>query len=460
MSGPRDHALPEILHTFCGPMRAVRGERPLHEEAVVSETQLCGAYRLIAQLGSGAMADVFLGIQDGPKGTGAAKLAVVKKLRGHLAEDPDFVAMLMDEARICARLSHPNVVHVFEAVEDEAGCFLAMEHLDGQPLHKIEPRARKAGETVPRTLHYAILADVLAGLHHAHELRDYDGEALDIVHRDVTPHNIFVTHDGAVKLMDFGVAKAARRVIETRHGLMKGKVRYMSPEQARSEPVDRRTDIFAAGVILWNAATGARFWADAEDVTVLAALARGDYEASPRAFDPAVPEEIDRICRRALAFRKEDRYATADEMRADLERAMEMPAALLHGDLACLMQRLFARERKKLNSLLKSAANAPKLSRAALKLPAVGSTSRRANAAMRPAKAKAKRSRKHAPRAVPARSAKARWPMAVGAAVLAIAGVFAAAVHVGAFAAPRAPDVEPRVVDAAAGSSSIEVRQP
>lgn len=405
------------------------------------------------------MADVFLGIDDGPAGTGASKLAVVKKLRGHLAEDPDFVAMLMDEARICARLSHPNVVHVFEVVDDEAGCFLVMEHLDGQPLHKIEPRARKAGETVPRTFHYAILADVLAGLHHAHELRDYDGEPLDVVHRDVTPQNIFVTYDGTVKLTDFGVAKAARRSIETRHGLMKGKIRYMSPEQARSEPVDRRTDIFAAGVILWNAATGARLWSDAEDVTVLAALASGEYEPSPRAVDSTVPEEIDRICRKALAFRREDRYETAEAMRADLEGAIEMPAALLRRDLASMMQRLFARDQNKLRVILESAVKAPKVSRAALKLPRTGPTSSRSATPARKVAKKSRKNRARVARAPAPRPILSRGQMVVGAAIVAVAGLVAAALHVGAPSTPRGPNAPPLSLDAAA-SSSAEIHRP
>ena len=212
-------------------------------------------YRLIAELGHGGMADVFLAAATGPAGSGFTKLAVVKKLRSHLAEDPEFVALLIEEARITARLNHPNVVQLFDAGDENGQFFLAMEFLEGQPLHRIERRIARDEVEVPRHVYYAVMSEVLAGLHHAHELSDYDGSPLSITHRDVTPHNVFVTYDGVVKVVDFGLAKASGRIHESDGGIRKGKVRYMSPEQAAGEAVDRRTDIFAAGMMLWNLAT-------------------------------------------------------------------------------------------------------------------------------------------------------------------------------------------------------------
>ncbi len=302
------------------------------------------------------MGDVFLAVIEGPQGMGFTKLAVVKRLRQHLAEDPEFIGMLMDEARLTARLSHPNVVQLFEVGEDDGHYFLAMEHLDGQPLNRIERQSNRSGVEVPREVHYAVVADALAGLHHAHELADFDGTPLRVVHRDVTPHNVFVTYHGAVKVVDFGIAKAANRSVETQQGVVKGKVRYMSPEQARGDAVDRRTDIFAAGVMLWHAATGARLWDASEEYAVVRDLVAGNYNPSPKAVREDVPDEIDRICRKALAFDRNDRYATAEEMRADIETFLGGRSSAVRAQLAPLLQSLFAKERAKLKVVLESSA--------------------------------------------------------------------------------------------------------
>jgi serine/threonine-protein kinase len=321
----------------------------------VTTSTTLGSYRLVAELGHGGMADVYLAVQQGPAGSGFSKLAVVKKLRENLAEDPDFVAMLMDEARITARLSHPNVVQLFEVGQEKETYFLAIEYLEGQPLHRIARRAKKERVDVPPELYYAIVSDVLAGLHHAHDLADYDGSPLEIVHRDVTPHNIFVTYNGAVKVVDFGIAKAMGRATETKQGIVKGKVPYMSPEQVSGGKVDRRTDIFAAGVILWNSATGMKLWADLDEVGIVRALCSGRYDASPRSICPDVPEEIDAICRKSLAFKADDRYATAADMRADLEAYLGRGGATARKQLETLMKELFAPERMKLRSVLEQA---------------------------------------------------------------------------------------------------------
>jgi serine/threonine protein kinase len=300
------------------------------------------------------MADVFLAAVEGPVGAGFTKLAVVKKLRTHLAEDPDFVAMLVDEARLTSRLSHPNVVQLFEFAHVDGQYFLAIEHLEGKPLHRIDSRVRRKGAQMPREVYYAIIADVLAGLHYAHELADYDGTPLEVVHRDVTPHNIFVTYDGTVKVVDFGIAKAVGRSTETKHGIVKGKIRYMSPEQATGSDVDRRTDVFAVGVILWNAVTGLKLWGGLDDIAVAHGLSEGKYPASPRASCSDVPEEIDAICRKALAFRKEDRYATAAEMQADLEAVLARVGSDPRKQLASLMKDLFEGDRAKLRAVLEA----------------------------------------------------------------------------------------------------------
>src|SRR5262245_42446668 len=234
------------------------------------------------------MADVFLAMLAGPAGSGFSKLSVVKRLRPNLAEDPDFVAMLMDEARISARLNHANVVQTHEVGVEGESYYLAMEYLDGQPLHRIQRRSALSGKRIAPELEIIILSAVLAGLHHAHELTDYDGTPLNIVHRDVTPSNVFVTYGGHVKVVDFGIAKAAGRACETRQGVVKGKIRYMAPEQAMGLAIDRRADVFAVGILIWEALIGKRFWSAQDDIGIARKLIAGEYDASPRAADATV----------------------------------------------------------------------------------------------------------------------------------------------------------------------------
>jgi len=265
------------------------------------------------------MADVKLAVAQGPAGFN--KLIVLKTLLAGIEEDPDFVAMFLDEARLAARLSHPNVVQVNEVGEDDGRYFLAMEYLDGQPLQRVLARAAKRGEPFPRAMWLRVLCDALNGLHYAHELKEFDGTPLNVVHRDVTPENLFITYDGVVKLVDFGIAKAVGRTVETKMGVVKGKIGYLSPEQARAghAVIDRRTDIFAAGIMIWEAAALRRFWTGSSDLEVLQRLNQGSYDPSPRRFAPDVPDALEAICRKALAHEASERYSTAAELQKDLD---------------------------------------------------------------------------------------------------------------------------------------------
>jgi eukaryotic-like serine/threonine-protein kinase len=284
-----------------------------------TEANTLGKYRLIAELGHGGMAEVYLAVVQGPAGFN--KLCVIKQIRPQLATDPEFLSMFLDEARLAARLSHPNVVQTNEVGQEGERYFIAMEYLEGQPLNRILHRiGRDGGLTL--SMHLRIIVDMLAGLHHAHELTDFDGTALNVVHRDVTPHNVFVTYDGQVKVVDFGIAKAMNSSAETRLGVVKGKVAYMAPEQARGERVDRRADIFSAGVMLWEAATGRRLWKGIPDLTVLHRLINGDIP-SPRSVDPEVTEGLEKIVMKALALRREDRYATATDLATAIEELLD-----------------------------------------------------------------------------------------------------------------------------------------
>src|SRR5271170_1756872 len=253
-------------------------------------------YRLIAEIGRGGMADVFLAVVQGPAGFN--KLVVIKKTRPELAQDPEFLAMFLDEARLAARLNHPNVVQTTEVGQDGERYFIAMEYLDGQPLNRIRARA-PAAFTTP--MQVRVLADTLAGLHHAHELCDFDGTQLGVVHRDATPQNVFVTYDGLVKVVDFGIAKAVDSSSETRTGVVKGKVTYMAPEQARGERVDRRADIFAAGVMLWEGVAGRRMWKGIPELTVVHELINGKLPSIREAV-PEVSDGLAKICERATAI--------------------------------------------------------------------------------------------------------------------------------------------------------------
>jgi serine/threonine-protein kinase len=292
---------------------------------LLPDSRTLGRYRLLALLGQGGMADVYLATSHGKNGF--TKLLVVKELRMLLANQPEFLDMFLDEARLAARLNHPNVVQTYEIESDGSRHFIGMEYLDGQPLSRVLSEFAERGG-MPLVGYLRVLTEALSGLHYAHELTDFDGTALEVVHRDVTPHNIFVTYEGQVKLVDFGIAKAVDSSAETRVGLLKGKVGYLSPEQARGEKLDRRSDVYSAGVILWEMIARRRMWRANPDVVVLNRLAAGDVPDIAEA-NAQVPPELARICARALAFKVDDRYPTADALRGDLEGFLSKQADVL-----------------------------------------------------------------------------------------------------------------------------------
>jgi serine/threonine protein kinase len=215
-----------------------------------------GKYRRVATLGQGGMGTVFLAFAHGVGQF--RKLLVVKELLPELTGKEGFIEMFLDEARLAARLDHPNVVQTFEVGHEGGRYFLAMEYLDGQPLSALIERMRERGG-LPLPVHLQILSEVLAGLQYAHELCDYDGRPLAVVHRDISPHNVFITYHGQVKIVDFGVAKAANASALTHPGVFKGKFGYAAPEQILGGPVDARADVFSVGVMLWQAIAGRRF---------------------------------------------------------------------------------------------------------------------------------------------------------------------------------------------------------
>jgi serine/threonine protein kinase len=271
-----------------------------------------GKYRVVAQLGEGGAATVYLALTAGPAGVN--KLLVVKVLKRQLASEPDFLRMFMDEARLSTRLNHPNIVQMIEVGSADGRYFTVMEYLEGKPLSHV------LGARIPGinlTVHVHLIAEALGGFHYAHELADYDGTPLGVIHRDVSPQNLFVTYDGHCKLLDFGVAKMLWSN-ETEVGVMKGKPRYMAPEQVCGGSLDRRVDIFSAGVILWEAIVGRRMWAGKHDMAVLYAVSNG-HIPSLREAAPDAPRELVRIVTKALAQDRDERYATALALQEDLE---------------------------------------------------------------------------------------------------------------------------------------------
>ena len=288
------------------------------------------------------MADVFLGAAAGPAGFN--KLVVIKKLRNS-TEDPGLVEMFLDEARLAARLNHPNIVHTYEVDASSGGYLLVMEYLEGQSLRRLAKALRGRDAQVDYVLAAHLVGDVLEGLHYVHEMRDYDGSPLDIVHRDVSPQNIFVTYDGTVKVLDFGIAKGALNVTDTQSGVLKGKVSYMAPEQIEAGPLDRRADIFSVGVVLWELLTGEKLF-KGDVVETLQSVMSAPIQP-PSFLARGIPTELDRLVLRALARSPEHRFQTALEMNKALAEFVRRSGRVIRReDVAQQMQEFFGEARE------------------------------------------------------------------------------------------------------------------
>ena len=296
-------------------------------------------YTLIGKLGHGGMAEVNLAVAEG-KG-GFRKLTVIKRLHGHLAHEPGFIDMFLDEARLAAKLNHPHCVQTYEVGESNGNHFLAMEYLDGQGLERLLRISGQQDVAIPPEVTARIVADALDGLGYAHELTDFDGTPLRVVHRDVSPQNIFITYNGVVKLLDFGIAKAASHIVETRTGVIKGKYAYIAPEQALAQEVDHRADLWSMGVVLWEMLTGRRLFKSANELATLNETLHAEIKL-PSSFEPELPAELDTICLRALQRDPAQRYQSAHEMKEDLERFLHsLPRAPGRKQIARLMSERF-----------------------------------------------------------------------------------------------------------------------
>lgn len=313
----------------------------------MADGQSLGQYRPLAQLGQGGMARVILCAREGP--ANIQKLLVVKEIREELANDAEFVTMFMDEARLATRMSHPNVVQTFEVGAEGHRHYMVMEYLEGQPMNAVLGRVRRK---LPLGVHLRILARVLAGLHYAHELRGFDGKPLAVVHRDVSPQNTILCYDGQVKLVDFGIAKAAGAASRTTAGIFKGKLGYVAPEQIQGVDVDRRADVFSVGVMLWEALVGRRLTYGENEAAILHKRTTGT-QARVRDARAEADGELAAICNRAMDLDPGRRFATALEMQSALETRMEaLGLRASDADLGQLVARAFVEERAGIQAIL------------------------------------------------------------------------------------------------------------
>jgi serine/threonine protein kinase len=284
---------------------------------------------LYGEIASGGMATVHFGRLLGP--AGFARPVAIKRLHAQFARDPDFVKMFFDEARLAARIAHTNVVSTLDVVSADDEVFLVMEYVPGTSLAQLVRTVRRRGERIAPLVGVGIVSGMLHGLHAAHEARNDRGERLDIVHRDVSPQNVLVGTDGIPRLLDFGVAKASGRLQTTRDGQLKGKLAYMAPEQVRGEPLTRRTDVYAASVVLWEVLTGKRLFYAENEATVLSRVLSAEV-AAPSTIVPELPRSLDRVVLRGLERDPEKRYPSARAMAADLETCIGVASPTEIGD--------------------------------------------------------------------------------------------------------------------------------
>lgn len=305
------------------PDAEAQGSRPSEKVFNVAEVEpgriLVGRYELIHRLGHGGMASVYLGRAIGT--AGFERLVAVKVIHPHLANESEFVEMFLDEARIAAKIHHPNVCETLDLGEDDGLFFMVMEYVEGETLSSLIRQLRKREDRLPVPCALQITADACRGLGAAHALEGKDGQPLNLVHRDVSPHNLLVTMDGRVKVVDFGIMKAAGKRSNTLTGQLRGKLTYMSPEQARGEPVDRRSDIYAMGVVLWELLAGARFYRGETESEILAQVSLGRRQDIAEYCDD-LPPAVVAVLDKSLAESCGDRYETADDMLKDLRGAL------------------------------------------------------------------------------------------------------------------------------------------
>ncbi len=287
------------------------------EIASTSSGTVVGRYVLYDEIASGGMATIHIGRLLGEGGF--SRPVAIKRLHPQFARDSEFVAMFLEEARLAARIRHSNVVPVVDIVSTDHELFLVMEFIQGETITRLTRVSRKRARIVPLPIALAIAADMLQGLHAAHEAKDELGQPLEIVHRDISPHNVMVGRDGVARVLDFGIAKASSSSSSTRDGEVKGKFAYMSPEQLSSVRVDRRADIFAASIVLWEMVTGQRLFQAADPAAIVGRVLHGEIKA-PSTCAPGLPQSIDALILCGLERDRDERFSTALDMARAIEK--------------------------------------------------------------------------------------------------------------------------------------------
>ncbi|MGC4086544.1 MAG: serine/threonine-protein kinase [Polyangiaceae bacterium] len=298
-----------------------------------------GDNELVLRIGRGGMATVWVA-RERAVDPSQDRLVAIKAMLSELAEEQEFTRMFIDEVRLVRSIRHPNVVDVYDVGESSGVMWMSMEWVEGESLHTVIAEAGKR-RAIPPEMAVRIIADVAAGLHAAHELRDPNGELRGVVHRDISPHNILIGTNGAIKLVDFGVAKAFGRVSEsTRAGQLKGKFGYMSPEQALGRPVDRRSDVFSLGIVLFELTTSRRLFRGESDMETLKLVISGQVPR-PRSIDEHYPPELERIVLKALERDARLRYQTAAEFEQELRGFLKAERVVVpQGGVAGLLKRV------------------------------------------------------------------------------------------------------------------------
>jgi hypothetical protein len=281
--------------------------------------RVVGRYAMHGEIAAGGMATVHLGRLLGP--VGFAKTVAIKRLHPQFAKDPEFVAMFLDEARLAARIQHPNVVSTLDVVSQDGELFLVMEYIEGESLARLIRGVRANGTRLPPTLVGSVMSAALYGLHAAHEAKGPDGAPLGIIHRDISPQNIHIGLDGVSRVLDFGVAKATNRAQITREGQLKGKLPYMAPEQIMEDDFDRRVDVYAAGVVLWEALCAKRLFDGENEGKILKKIISTEV-VPPSSIVPGLSPHVDAIVLRALAKDPSQRFATAWELAVAIEETL------------------------------------------------------------------------------------------------------------------------------------------
>lgn len=326
-----------------------------------------GRYEVRAKIGEGGMAHVYVGYDR--SGDGPGRAVALKIIKDEFSQNREFVDMFIDEGRIAAKLSHPNVVKLLELGNERGRLFIAMELLSGQSLWDVWGAAREQRRRVPYDIAAWMGARIADGLHHAHEHRNDAGESLRIVHRDVNPHNVFVTYDGQIKIIDFGLAKAIGRATKTAAGVVKGKLGYLAPEQASSVEIDRRADIFALATSLWEVTTNRRLFRQDEDIETLRAIYAAVVPV-PNTFVSDYPDGLWVVLRRALARNRDERYPTAEAFGKDLDAFAGSGSKPVDANaLSSFMSELFPKDRERQLEWLQTASGPRPLSLVPLKRP-------------------------------------------------------------------------------------------